>query len=66
MTEIAVQQQVIWTELRDERGKLLARLERRQGLIEFRRNHATLVFRLDDLFDWHRTELVDIPTAVGE
>jgi hypothetical protein len=35
-----------WVELRDERGKLCARLAPGQGLLEVRRNDRTTVFDL--------------------
>jgi hypothetical protein len=42
--------------LRDSRGKLLARINRAEYLLEVRRNHQTEVFRLLDIFDWHKIE----------
>lgn len=39
-------QRLEWVELRDERGKLCARLAPGQGLLEVRRNDRTTVFDL--------------------
>jgi hypothetical protein len=46
---IAVQSPpIVWTELRDERGKLCARLDARRLLLEVRRNHEFVVFDLHE------------------
>jgi hypothetical protein len=37
---------VVWTELRDERGKLCARIDGRLLLLEVRRNGETVIFDL--------------------
>lgn len=44
-----------WLELRDERGKLCARLETHDMLLEIRRNDRTAMFNLRDYLD-----LVDV------
>lgn len=41
-------QQEQWRELRDERGKLCARLDPIDLLLEIRRNHGTVIFDLRD------------------
>jgi hypothetical protein len=37
---------VVWQELRDDRGKLCARIDGRQLLLEVRRNGETVIFDL--------------------
>jgi hypothetical protein len=49
MSEAAIVAQstaVVWTELRDSRGKLCARIDGRLLLLEVRRNHETVIFDL--------------------
>jgi hypothetical protein len=46
MTEATIQSTVVWTELRDERGKLCARIDGRLLLLEVRRNGETVIFDL--------------------
>lgn len=48
-TELPLQDS--WTELRDERGKLCARLEPTRWMLEVRRNHETAYFDLRDYLD---------------
>jgi len=40
-----------WRELRDESGRLYARLEQRQLLLEVRRNHERVTFDLRDYLE---------------
>lgn len=40
-----------WLELRDDRGKLCARLETRDLLLEIRRNDRSAIFNLRDYLD---------------
>ena len=56
MTDHAtIQSTVVWQELRDERGKLCARIDGRLLLLEVRRNHETVIFDL-------REYVVMVPT----
>jgi hypothetical protein len=50
MSEVVTAQSttIVWTELRDERGKLCARLETRLLLLELHRNHEWVIFDLRD------------------
>jgi hypothetical protein len=43
---VAASTTVVWTELRDERGKLCARIDGRLLLLEVRRNGETAIFDL--------------------
>jgi len=47
-----------WLELRDERGKLCARLETHALLLEIRRNDRSSVFNLRDYLDMAELEAV--------
>lgn len=51
-----------WTELRDDRGKLCARLDERRLLLELHRNHGRVVFDLRDYVDILRG--IDIETDI--
>jgi hypothetical protein len=48
---------VRWMELRDERGRLMAKVEPRAGLLEVRRDGASAVFDLRDYLDLLRERL---------
>ena len=48
---------VRWMELRDERGRLMAKVEPRTGLLEVRRDGASAVFDLRDYLDSLRERL---------
>lgn len=50
-------QDVRWMELRDERGRLMAKVEPRAGLLEVRRDGASAVFDLRDYLDLLRERL---------
>jgi hypothetical protein len=61
MTEPAIVAQssaVVWTELRDSRGKLCARIDGRLLLLEVRRNHETIIFDLREyVLKWSTLEM---------
>lgn len=40
-----------WRELRDERGRLYARIDERLWLLEIRRNHESVIFDLRDYLE---------------
>ena len=44
---------IVWTELRDERGKLCARLDAGRLLLELHRNHQWVVFDLREYFVYY-------------
>lgn len=46
-----------WMELRDDRGRLMAKVEARAGLLEVRRDGASAVFDLRDYLDLLRDRL---------
>jgi hypothetical protein len=48
---LSVQIEHSWTELRDDRGKLCARLDSSRLLLEVRRNHESITFDLRDYLD---------------
>lgn len=52
MTTISLSEPKRWLELRDERGKLCARLETHDLLLEIRRNDRTAMFDLRDYIDF--------------
>lgn len=55
---VAQSSAVVWTELRDERGKLCARIDGRLLLLEVRRNHETVIFDLREyMVKWSRLEM---------
>lgn len=61
MTEVAVQATtVIWTELRDERGKLCARIDTNRLLLEIRRSDRDVIAYFDlrsYVQEWHVVEI---------
>lgn len=54
---VSVQVESHWLELRDDRGKLCARIEQRQLLLEVRRNHESVIFNLREYLDLRALEI---------
>lgn len=57
MDRVSLIQEERWVELRDDRGRLYARLEERQFLLEVRRNHESVIFDLREYLDLRTLEI---------